>query len=559
MQNQETHSATEKRLRLMIDNRISTAVGKTIAVGIASGIVLGTTLHPTIAQAQTAPIFQETFLGGTLTNAAPGTYTVGGTSSATTGDSVCLTATQSQAAAAVRGCAPGSAALPATGDTAGNGALRLTSNQKFPATENAPALIGEKGFFIVNKSLSTTNGLIFEFEYFTYNGQSITTNPDTGNPPGGDGFSFFLIKDNVGNDIPVPLNNAAGAFGGSLGYAQRDNPNTPGLPNAYLGIGFDDFGNFSNSGEARNGGNAPGVVTPNRIVLRDGADNNYAFLQSVNPGGNLSDIASNTTPVTGRGPAQSRRGRITITPANLLSVELDFTGTGNSFQPVITNFNLAGNGQVLPPFFKFGFAASTGTSTAIHEIRNLTVRPITAPPVPPTPPAPPPPPPTPPPVQNFRLVKRVTAITRSGLRTNFNTFVDDPASTEDNIAGWSQLTGGLAGLTRVPNSDRIQTGDEVEYTIYYLAEGNATLVDSKICDQIPEGSRLIPNTVQVSQNNLPPIAGGNVFNPLQPIVPTDNPCTNQANPNGTVLFNLGDLPITSGNNFGLVRLRTQVN
>lgn len=544
---------------------IPTHLGQAIVIGAASTIA-GFCLTSDPAQAQTPPppIFQETFLNSTLTNTDPTLYTVGGRGGNTSNinSNVCLTATQSQTGT-ILGCLPpnpadpndATLALPAAGDAAGAGALRLTSNRRFQTDPNDIASAGEEGFFIVNRSLSTSQGLIFEFEFFTYNGQTFLGS----NPPGGDGFSFFLISDTAGNSAPVPAQ--AGAFGGSLGYAQRSigTINRPGLPNGYLGIGFDDFGNFSNQDEGRTGpAGSAGVRTPNRIVLRGSQGSNYAFISSTNPNGNLSDIASNTTPIAARGPAQSRRGRITITPANILTVEVDFSGTGNSFQPVVSNFDLATvPGQTLPPFFKFGFAASTGTSTAIHEIRNVTVRPINSPP--PPPPPPPAPPPPPPPVQIFRLVKRVTSITRSGVPTNFTAFVDDPNDANDNVVGWNQLTGGLGGLTRIAEADRLRTGDEVEYTIYYLAEGDATLVGSSICDQIPEGSTLIPNTAVVSQNNIAPAPGGNVFNRLQPIVPSDNTCRDQSNSNGTVLFNLGDLPVTAGNNFGFVRFRTRVN
>ncbi len=502
-----------------------------------------------IAQTAPAPIFQETFLNGVLTTSTPNQYAVGGTRD-NTGSSVCLTASQNQAQGPIAGCAPGSAALPIGGDTIGNGALRLTSNRLFSAPPRSVNDPGEEGFFIINQSLSSAEGLIFEFEFFSYAGQNF------GSSGGGDGFSFFLIKDPTGNNAAVPAQ--AGAFGGSLGYAQKDataeRPAVPGLPNGYLGIGFDDFGNFSNSGEGRVGGNNPATETPNRIVLRGGADTQYAFLQSFTPTGSLSEPTTTTRNVLGR------RGRISITPQNLLTVEVSFNGLPTGFVPIVQNFDLRSiPGQPdLPPFFKFGFAASTGTSTAIHEIRNLSVRPINNPPVPPPPPPPPtPPPPTPPPVQIFRLVKRVTAITRSSVRTEFTTFVDDPNDPNDNVPGWNQLAGGLGGLTRT--SDRIQTGDEVEYTIYYLAEGDTTLVGSTICDQIPENSSFVPSSNLISQTNQTPTPSGQVFNKLQPIVPADNACTDQRNPNGTVRFDLGNLPVTAGNNFGFVRFRTKVN
>jgi hypothetical protein len=274
------------------------------------------TIGPAQAQVTPPPIFQETFLGGSLTNTTPGIYTVGGTADAL-GSSICLTASQTVAQTPVPGCAANSAGLPATGDAAGVGALRLTSNRLFSAPPRNAADPGEEGFFIVNQSLTTAQGLVFEFEFFTYAGQSF------GNIGGGDGFSFFLIRDDVGNSAPAPAQ--AGAFGGSLGYAQKEATGlrgpVPGLPGAYLGIGFDAFGNFSNNGEGHIGGNNAGVLNPNQIVLRGGEQTQYAFLQQSGPiGGNLTD------PVTtlARGPI-GRRGRITITPNNLLTIELSLT------------------------------------------------------------------------------------------------------------------------------------------------------------------------------------------------------------------------------------------
>ena len=58
---------------------------------------------------------------------------------------------------------------------------------------------------------------------------------------GADGISFFLID---GTATPTK----AGGFGGSLGYAQNTSPPAPTIPGivgGYLGVGLDEFGNYS--------------------------------------------------------------------------------------------------------------------------------------------------------------------------------------------------------------------------------------------------------------------------------------------------------------------------
>ena len=96
----------------------------------------------------------------------------------------------------------------------GAGVLRLTSNAQ-----------NQRGYIYINVPFPSTYGLKAEFEYFSY-----------GSNNQGDGFSAFLFD----GDAPTF---SAGGFGGALGYGPRDNE--PGLANAYLGIGFDEFGNLN--------------------------------------------------------------------------------------------------------------------------------------------------------------------------------------------------------------------------------------------------------------------------------------------------------------------------
>ncbi|XPM57753.1 MAG: lectin-like domain-containing protein [Leptolyngbya sp. IPPAS B-1204] len=80
-------------------------------------------------------------------------------------------------------------------DPEGEGALRLTS-----------ALPDQATFVLYNNPVPSVQGLTITFELYAYGG---TTNPERA-----DGVSFFLLD---GTASPTD----AGAFGGSLGYAQR--------------------------------------------------------------------------------------------------------------------------------------------------------------------------------------------------------------------------------------------------------------------------------------------------------------------------------------------------
>jgi hypothetical protein len=128
-------------------------------------------------------------------------------------------------------------------DPQGDGWLRLTSSA-----------VDQKGFFYIDKSLPSNLGVRIDFEYKTWR----YAVPDLN---GADGFSVFLF------DASVPFR--LGGYGGSLGYAPGLGA-PQGLAGGYVGIGFDEYGNFSNPTQGRNGG--PGL-RPNSVTLRGPTDN----------------------------------------------------------------------------------------------------------------------------------------------------------------------------------------------------------------------------------------------------------------------------------------------
>jgi uncharacterized repeat protein (TIGR01451 family) len=230
-------------------------------------------------------------------------------------------------------------------DPAGSGALRLTS-----ANENQAA------FVIYNSPISSADGLKVTFDLFAYNGSI-----------GADGLSFFLID---GTTTPT----AAGGYGGALGYANKNSaPTEPGILGGYLGVGLDEFGNFSDPVQAGIGG--PGQRLDS-IAIRGSAATTYGFLSNATVTGGI-----DTPTATNRASAK-KRVQITLMPGtNRLSVAFDTDGN-NLFAPAETFIdipNLASVNGAIPPTFKFGFASSTGLFTNIHEVANLLVETINPP------------------------------------------------------------------------------------------------------------------------------------------------------------------------------------
>jgi uncharacterized repeat protein (TIGR01451 family) len=157
-------------------------------------------------------------------------------------------------------------------------------------------------------------------------------------------------------------------------------------------------------------------------------------------------------------------------------------------------------------------------------------------------------------VPNLRLVKRITAITRSGVPIAFTNLVDDPADANDTAAGWAQFP--PVGVTSVP--EPLRSGDQIEYTVYFLSDGVEPALNVNLCDQIPAAVSFVDNSNQVQFGPIPALPGGVLLSPLTPL-PPGNSCRDQTNPNGTAFFSLGNISSTPGNNFGFVRFRVSVN
>ncbi|ETK31430.1 lectin-like domain-containing protein [Microbispora sp. ATCC PTA-5024] len=246
------------------------------------------------------------------------------------------------------------------------------------------------GAVLFDPPIPSAQGLEVTFEQWQYGNTSAVP---------ADGISFFLTDGSV--ELTEP-----GAFGGSLGYAQKlpdddpDNPFLPGAAGGYLGIGLDVLGNYFGDWERRGNGcerrspagtifriPAPG---PNMVTVRGPGDDTvgYCFLAATTsnlsttppwpstlPGqlqGTPTSIPPGTTPEQAQALLEpsKRTVRVRITPAPdpVVTVDVDFND-GAGFRQVLS-FPAP---EPVPDAYSFGFAASTGLFTDVHLIRNLTI------------------------------------------------------------------------------------------------------------------------------------------------------------------------------------------
>ena len=174
--------------------------------------------------------------------------------------------------------------------------------------------------------------------------------------------------------------------------------------------------------------------------------------------------------------------------------------------------------------------------------------------------------------ERLRGLKRITNVFRNGVAIsgiNFNFFIDDPNDPVDNLPGWFQLS--PVGVFDISPQLPLLRGDEVEYTMYFLADGNRPVEDVRFCDPIPSGTSFVAdsfgsgsgisvnlsNTVSANTNNDD--ADNSSFFASGTQLPANNFCPNQDNPTGAVIGNLGTINHTLGNNFGFIRFRVKID
>jgi Domain of unknown function DUF11 len=307
-------------LRRLTTFAVAAAIGGTFAVSPAfaadSPPAPDVLIAPATELAQGTNVLYTQDFAGTSTQA--GDWISGG--------SACLTAASGKIAGGIPACDWKSPDKP------GSGALRLTGNSK-----------NETGFALYQHPLTTGKGANIQFDLYQYKALKNA---------GADGISFFLVDGTASPAKP-------GQPGRALGYAGTSASN-PGLQGGVVGVGFDEFGNFSVAGDMHVGGTKTPV--PDAVVARGAETTQYAYLD-----GRKSPVTFWFDTKTNRADAKVHV-EIEISPANAMTVYL---GGKEVLGPL--DLGSLKNQPKLPATFKFGFAASTGAAAAIHEISGLTI------------------------------------------------------------------------------------------------------------------------------------------------------------------------------------------
>lgn len=230
-------------------------------------------------------------------------------------------------------------------DSPGDGWLRLTE-----PTGN------QSGFAMYDSAFDVSQGVVIQFDYATWGGD------------GADGYSIYLF-DGAYNAATFNV----GASGGSLGYDKKTvAPVSPGLSGGYIGVGIDEFGNFSSPTEGRLGG--PGA-RPNSVAVRGPFDHpSGAYYYIGGTAANVGTLWFNQAFRPGQTGIQYRKVVIYLTPVpapEYMRVDV-FMQFGYN-QPLTYLINTLYTMRPIPNTVKVGYAASTGGSTNYHEIRNLAI------------------------------------------------------------------------------------------------------------------------------------------------------------------------------------------
>lgn len=238
---------------------------------------------------------------------------------------------------------------------ANSSVLRLTDN----TTGNAKAATLPAAFPAAGNYISV------EFNHYAYGG-------GTG---GGDGMAVIL------SDYTVAA--APGAFGGSLGYAQKSNPGSdcttaggcPGFAGGWVGVALDEYGNYASASEGRQGGSG---FQANAVGIRGSGNGTTGYPWLGGTGLLTPNIDTGTTSTT---PGFGYRYQIVLDARNagaspaqtFITVNRDTgTGYGNLIGP-LNAYTANASQAAVPANWQLSFTGSTGGSTNIHEIDNLRV------------------------------------------------------------------------------------------------------------------------------------------------------------------------------------------
>ena len=268
-----------------------------------------------------------------------------------TKDGACLTASGCSSTTDTRG-------IQSKGN--GTGYLQLTDGST-----------GTKGSVLYNQAIPSGNGLDITFDYYMYGGKALDgTN--------GDGISFFLT------DGAATLSQT-GAGGAGMGYASVDEDGAgsgarvEGIAQGVLGIGLDEFGNFSKqsiyssgSTDRVTGGNDCTVPYNNgshTVTLRgkgaQDSDGKWNNGYCVVAGAHQNDSFRTDPATASEDDSNGKTVRVLISEPNADGYQT-VTVYIDGVQVVSHTLDYK-----LPTSIKFGFSAGTGAASQAQLIRGL--------------------------------------------------------------------------------------------------------------------------------------------------------------------------------------------
>ena len=282
--------------------------------------------------------------------ADPAAWSSGGSGGAETGwpGGACLTAGADTSQAPIPGCGLDSP------DAVGAGALRLNPNA-----------LAKAGFALYNEALPTTGGLDITFMQAQWGAGGFAA----------DGLAFYLVDGATNLTQP-------GASGGGLGYSAGWDGGSgygTGIANGLLGIGIDKWGNFSAQGSTGagcvdgtgSGSKGPGQ-TPNVVAVR-GPGNGSAGYCWLGASGDLGNLLYGDNTRAGA----AVEVHIVVDPSTDPDPKVTVSLNGTQVIQIDEPAELLASTS-----FKFGFSASTGAVTDVHEVWGLTIESVI--PVPPS-------------------------------------------------------------------------------------------------------------------------------------------------------------------------------
>jgi hypothetical protein len=231
-------------------------------------------------------------------------------------------------------------------DPNGSGALENSDNASYV-----------DGWVAYGTPLSTALGLQVSFTIYSFDGNSA------------DGQLLFFTDASYGPPDTI------GRYGGNLGYTAWANNDPPGMVGAYVGVGFDESGQFSQDQPQQGlyGGSANRV--PETITARGAASTNYYYMGgALNSQGQPASLPFNwDQPSQQNRPATGPTVFVTLSPTGYLSCAVDIHN-GQGFITYYAQSIVGIQGQpAVPPYVYVGVTGSNGGGYNRHQIENFSI------------------------------------------------------------------------------------------------------------------------------------------------------------------------------------------